>query len=649
MKKLLIGGFVAFAVVLGAFASTAQAYNFASDLTVGSTGADVVALQTWLVNNGYLVMPAGTAMGYFGQITKTAVAKYQANVGLPSTGFFGPLTRAKLSMGGAVVTTPATTVAGCPVGAAFNTMTGAPCGVASSVAGCTAGAMFSSTTGQRCDGSSSTPSSGSISTSGVEGDLTRFGKIGGTESTVDEGQRNVQVLGVKFKAEDSDMLIERVDVDFTITPALNASARLRNYITAVSLVLDGKRIATLSESRATRTGNVNSFRFTGLKGLVPEGRNSELYVAVDAVSSIDSTDSNSTIAVEIPQNGIRAVDGAGISDTYGTSGLTETFNVESATAGDLDITIADASPKARTVEADLDNQTRGVTLLVFELEADKQDIEITDLPVGLGSTGATVFEIVRSVSLVQGTKTLDTVSIPSSASGNYYRALFEDIDLMIDEGETVTLKVVADINKLSGAFGSGDSVAASTTQSTVGWNVEDSEGNSIVPDGIAQGEVQTFRNAGVNVEKISTSAVQIFNKTDVSTDDQGSYTVVFDVTAFKETAFIDLSAGSTTVESDTGVNYLVKSAVNGTVITAGTSSATLSHNSGGSRVGNYVRINKGQTARFTLNVLHDAAVSGQYRAQLYSVNYNNTQAAANAQEVVAPDYEFETGSVQILN
>lgn len=66
-----------------------------SNLMVSSRGAGVIALQTFLESEGYLTMPEGVAKGYFGNVTKMALVKYQAQAGLPATGFFGPLTRAK--------------------------------------------------------------------------------------------------------------------------------------------------------------------------------------------------------------------------------------------------------------------------------------------------------------------------------------------------------------------------------------------------------------------------------------------------------------------------------------------------------------------------------------------------------------------------
>jgi len=67
------------------------------NLTIGSTGTDVVELQNFLESKGLLTMEPGVAKGYFGASTKTAVAKYQVSKGLvPADGYVNPLTRANV-------------------------------------------------------------------------------------------------------------------------------------------------------------------------------------------------------------------------------------------------------------------------------------------------------------------------------------------------------------------------------------------------------------------------------------------------------------------------------------------------------------------------------------------------------------------------
>ncbi|CAN5754197.1 hypothetical protein BH11PAT2_BH11PAT2_01970 [soil metagenome] len=75
--------------------------GFARDLTVGSRGDDVTALQTLLIqkNTGPATLALGNAgaTGYFGAITRAALAEYQAAHSItPPAGYFGPITRAYL-------------------------------------------------------------------------------------------------------------------------------------------------------------------------------------------------------------------------------------------------------------------------------------------------------------------------------------------------------------------------------------------------------------------------------------------------------------------------------------------------------------------------------------------------------------------------
>ncbi len=88
-------------------APATSGYTFSKSLTVGSTGADVTALQNILISKGYLNVKA---TGYFGALTRAAVAKWQAAVGIkPAVGFFGIGSRAVMNAAPAVTTTTTTT------------------------------------------------------------------------------------------------------------------------------------------------------------------------------------------------------------------------------------------------------------------------------------------------------------------------------------------------------------------------------------------------------------------------------------------------------------------------------------------------------------------------------------------------------------
>src|SRR3990167_7104767 len=79
----------------GSSVSTADKCSFTRSLTVGSRGDDVTCLQNYLTSTGHFTYSGG-ATGYFGSITRTAVAAWQSANGVsPAVGYFGSISRAK--------------------------------------------------------------------------------------------------------------------------------------------------------------------------------------------------------------------------------------------------------------------------------------------------------------------------------------------------------------------------------------------------------------------------------------------------------------------------------------------------------------------------------------------------------------------------
>ncbi|MEK7107216.1 MAG: peptidoglycan-binding protein [Patescibacteria group bacterium] len=77
--------------------------SFKRDLETGSKGSDVRALQAYLNSHGFSIAASGAGSPgneteLFGGLTRAALAKWQASVGItPAAGYFGPKTRAYIA------------------------------------------------------------------------------------------------------------------------------------------------------------------------------------------------------------------------------------------------------------------------------------------------------------------------------------------------------------------------------------------------------------------------------------------------------------------------------------------------------------------------------------------------------------------------
>ena len=101
--RVFIGACFALALAMGIFFAVPRAHadtqniTVSPNMTVGSTGENVVTLQALMSELGYLNVPMGIPFGYYGTMTKNAVAAYQANLNVsPAIGYYGPVTKIAL-------------------------------------------------------------------------------------------------------------------------------------------------------------------------------------------------------------------------------------------------------------------------------------------------------------------------------------------------------------------------------------------------------------------------------------------------------------------------------------------------------------------------------------------------------------------------
>ncbi len=593
------------------------------DLTVGSTGADVMALQKFL-NMSAATQVAATGAGApgmetstFGPATRAAVIKFQtANAITPAAGYVGPVTRTTIAAkcSGTTPTTP---------------------------------------------GNPTTPTT-PTGLNGGEGTLEVNDLLGDVESDLEEGDKDVKVLGLELEAKDSDISIQRVDVQFDLDDAFGGeSTQLDDYITEATLWLDGKKIGTVDVDQIDEDSSESDLyeaRFTGLNSIIREGKTADLHVAVTAVKNVDTGDIATQLEVGIPDTGIRAIDAMGISETYNGGyngngyGDLETFTVGQSDTGTLDITEGDNNPEAGIVVANDTTDTNNVTVLEFDLEANDQDITITDLPVGITVSGATnVGDIVKRATLYKGSTAVKSKTIPASA-GTYAEIVFTDVNLEIQDGDTETFSVKLDINKTdSGEPADGDTVIASTTESLVGWDVEDANGENVTPDGSVGGNTQTFYLAnGISVTYKSSTATKTVGSI-AGAPDVADFTVKFSVkNVGDDTVYFDgdveagIPAGAgtvtwaTTTDSTTGTTTSGFTAYGTGIVTADSPDSSDVLNSGDKR---FV-LDAGETRNFTFTVSIPAGgdnVNAGVKLTGFSWDTTSQDATANL-------YNFDLGS-----
>lgn len=499
--------------------SAAVSTTFTRDLTLGSTGEDVKALQVFLNSKGYTVATTGAgAPGmestYFGTRTQAALAAYQAANGIaPAAGYFGPKTRAAVSAAGGSTTGGSTT---------------------------------GGTTG------------GSTSLSGGAGSINDVDYVSGINNEeVGEGEEDQEVAGIRIEADDgSDIEILAVNLNFS--KGSGATHDFRKYADEVSIWLDGEELARLDGDEFTDDNSYDKTVTLDAGGIIDAGEKGDLVVKVSGVSNLDSADEGDTWSLEFESVRFRDGSGAIIADSSTgdiNDGTGRNFTFDSfATAADVELKAqkSNDSPDSQVINVDDTNDTDGVELLVFTLEAKGSDIEIKDLPITFATstaTAETLSEITSAVYLeIDGTM-FSELSSAAVHSGGAATVTFDNIDMTISKGDKVTVRVLADINDTqAGEFVDGDTLTASYTASNRAMaDIEDETGEDLPAadrTGTALGDALAFYDVGIMVSNFQTDATAQVGTS--ANDDTGVFHISFDVTAFDGTIYVSTSTSATT-------------------------------------------------------------------------------------------------------
>ena len=578
-------------------------------LTMGSTGANVTALQNALIKAGQSI-PAG-ATGLFGAQTRAALAAYQTANGIaPAVGYYGPVTAAKM----AAMCVPVTPAPG--------------------------------------TGTGTTPTTPGSTTLKGEADLDEYTADDADDDSVQEGDEEVDVAMFTAKFADGDASISRLDVAFTNSSS-TLGANVWDALDTVSLWVDGKMVAEAdASSKDDYLGDedLGIIRFSDLNIVAMEDEDTEITVKATIQDGLD-TEELSTWVVTTESMRFFDADDVATTDTTLVDDETASFSIEMAGADDeIIVRENDDNADAMTLELKDDAKSDWYSVFTFDIDTDDStsDISLDDITINLLATSSVggYNALVDDVEIIVDGTTIDDVTSVTgvtTANGTANIKFNVDGDVKVDAGDRIKVEFRVKFKSLATA-NEGATIVASVNGSSInGEGAEDLSGT-----GSDTGEIMTLRTSGLSIEQTDTTASVVNNDTNVD-NSYGKFTSTVEVTAIGDT---DLYVGKTATRgasSTAAVAYVIVNDA-GTVITTGTSSASFDRISGGSVSGNYTKIaGNGGTATFKVNVTSfNPTVSGNYKLQILSIGFAESPAIATDSEAATPDYDFDTESAEFI-
>lgn len=497
------------AAVSGNSSSSCTVFN--RDLRLGSTGSDVVSLQTYLESKGFLTMPTGVSKGYFGGLTQSALARYQASVGItPAAGYFGPITRSDVS--------------------------------------------------SKCGGNTNpnpTNPGNNNDLKGGEASLESFDFSSGDDSDIEENESG-DIAEIEFDVEDGDVRIDRVDLAF-VNADSGDSTDPWDALEEVELVIDGKVVgsADLSDEDEYLDEDRGTVRITGINYKVDEGDSVNIIVRVTTQKNVDSDDQD-TFRVYVLDDGIRATDGEGIQQYIGSDSDTVDFDIEEAGSDEeLNVSTSSEDPDSTTLKVETNKKSDSHAIFAFDLEAEDNDIEIDTVEIVLETSVATANMISDLILEIDGEEFDDWEYVSGTSTSQTRTVRFDiDGDYTLDADDEVTVVLFAEFKAANGTnYSSGATIEASIEDMAI----EGEGADDVISDGTATGEEHTLATEGIVIPQSGFSDRGSSANNDANTS--RDFTFEFEVTAFEEDFYIASSsvvvfadgAGSATV------NYSVQS------------------------------------------------------------------------------------------
>ena len=566
-------------------------FTFTSNLGQGSSGSAVMYLQILLNSNAATrvaasgVGSAGQETQFFGPLTAAAVSAFQnmyassilTPLGLTSgTGFFGASSRTKANM----------LIASAPSPSPTPTPTPTP-----------------------------TPVTPGVTTPGMEGSITvKYAPTPISGEDFDADTTGQAFVGLEVKATGSDVMINRIDLNFTTRPWQN----MRKIA-----ILDGSTVlktmdVTSSNVIEVTVGSSYTVRMEGVGVVVPKDVTKILTIQMDPI--LVAGESSTTLTYNVPLNGVRGTDGAALTQTAPASAALDnrTFIAETQSKATLEISANSSHPdKARNVLVSETVATENIVMNVVNVKAKTNGAVLRRLSASATAPTSTVFKLYDGSTLLKS-------ATKSSAGAVTDDISFEDLNVSLAKDAIKTLTIKADIPAQSVVDGT-ETPASSSVFATVGsFKVEDATTFSVLlAAGISGSTVTT--GATYTFDKAPSIALASQSITRIKPPIEASNTVWAD---FKIRVNVTANGGDIYVASNTSSGLLATSSVPASSSFQGDlsliSDATEQTGSGT----NHWLVRNGETKYFEVSgrIQNAEAIAYYVRASLQDIKWGITDA-----------------------
>jgi hypothetical protein len=313
--------------------------------------------------------------------------------------------------------------------------------------------------------------------------------------------------------------------------------------------------------------------------------------------------------------------------------------------GEVTIATSANDPDATTFELDDDAKSSWMTVFAFSMDtgSSTRGIMINKIPVTIDVSGNDFGSLVDDLAIViddeeyddwdfvTGDETSSSVVVEFNIGGH-----------TIDIGDTADVGLQVVFNALTTE---GATIQASLSSGNVLSADIETYGTTTPTElsGSASGEEHTLRTAGAILEFSAESSVYLENSDATTADNEGGFTIEFEVSAFGDDLYISNSISRGEVVGVDGLNYSI--VTGGTATTSG--AVVSSFSSTADEQDGYFVVQEGETQTFTLEVYYDPENSNSYRLQLHSINYNTVPSVPNKSQIFEPIEDFRTDYLTI--